>query len=361
MVKIMWINSPFYKYATAVILVLLIFLLLPYAGSFISPIFELISAVLLPLILTTVLYYLLRPVVHWITQKKVPRTAAILIVYCLLLILILLFSSFVTPIIGEQIDVLSKVSSSALDVIKTRTVQFAQLLPFNISVEEAKGIIATYLYQVNEVITNNIVAVATWVTHVTISLIFIPFILFYFLRDDRQLYVKTITLAPHSFRTNTKTILGAIDDTLSTYVIGQLIVSSILGFLLLIGYWVIGLKSAVILALFAMVAVTIPFFGIFIAMIPAIIVGLAQDPWMALKVIGIVLGAHALEGNFVSPQILSYRLHLHPLTVMLILLASGSLYGVAGLFLATPIYAVLKVVVQNLYDMYYPQEKEEKV
>lgn len=101
-----------------------------------------------------------------------------------------------------------------------------------------------------------------------------------------------------------------------------------------------------------MIFYTIPFLGTFIAIIPALIIGLADSPFMAFKVILVMIVAHVIESDIVSPKILGQRLHIHPLTIILLLLAAGSLYGLIGLLLATPIYAIIKVIVWNVYKIF---------
>lgn len=352
----MWYQNRFFKYAIGTLLILLIFFLLPYIAYLFQPIYEFISVLFFPLILTSILYYVLRPIIRWMSVRHIQGTLAILTVYLGIFILFVLFTSYIVPIVIQQISLLTELSTQTFEDFKTKTSNLVFSLPFNISIDELKGILTSYLYQLNTLITSNIVSAFTLITHFTVTLVITPFMLYYFLKDDSILYLKAITITPKSYREHLRVILGDIDSTLSTYITGQMLISFCMGMLLLVGYWSIGLKSAIVLALFAMLAVVIPFFGSFIAMIPALIAALPEGSWMVSKVVMVVMTAQAIEANLISPQIMSQRLHLHPLTVMLILLASGSLYGVVGLFLATPIYAVVKTVGFRLYNMYYPND-----
>jgi predicted PurR-regulated permease PerM len=102
----------------------------------------------------------------------------------------------------------------------------------------------------------------------------------------------------------------------------------------------------------AIVFMTIPFLGPFLAITPAIFVGLSTSSWMVLKVIIVFAIVQQTEANFISPQIIGQRLNIHPLTIILLLLAAGSLYGLPGLFLVTPLYALAKVLIENIYKIY---------
>jgi predicted PurR-regulated permease PerM len=122
--------------------------------------------------------------------------------------------------------------------------------------------------------------------------------------------------------------------------------------MLFIGYLIIGLDYALILSLIAIVFTTIPFVGPFLAIAPAILVALSNSPFMVLKVVIVFIIVQQMESNFISPQIIGQRLNIHPLTIILLLLVAGSLYGLIGLILATPLYALSKVLIENLYKIY---------
>ena len=142
-----------------------------------------------------------------------------------------------------------------------------------------------------------------------------------------------------------------IDETLSGFILSQLTVAAVVGFFLFCGYLLIGLPHALLLALFAMIFYVIPILGTVIAIIPALVVGLTINLGMAVKIILVMLFAHLLEVNILTPRLMSHRLKIHPLTIILLLLAAGSLYGIFGLLLVTPTYAILKVIVWNLYKI----------
>jgi predicted PurR-regulated permease PerM len=97
---------------------------------------------------------------------------------------------------------------------------------------------------------------------------------------------------------------------------------------------------------------TIPFLGPFLAITPALFVGLSDSPFMVFKVLVVFIIVQQLESNVISPQVIGQRLNIHPLTIILLLLAAGSLYGLIGLLLATPVYALAKVLLWNTFQIY---------
>lgn len=135
-------------------------------------------------------------------------------------------------------------------------------------------------------------------------------------------------------------------------------VAFFVGILIYIGYWLAGLHYALLLAWFAFVFNLIPFCGPFLSTIPALFIGLSQSPWMGIKVVVVVLLVHLLDMNIISPKIVGKRLNIHPVTIILLLIASFSLLGLLGIFLITPLYAVLRTLFWHLYGMKLETEQE---
>lgn len=85
------------------------------------------------------------------------------------------------------------------------------------------------------------------------------------------------------------------------------------------------------------------------AFIPAAILALIQDPWMLVWVSLITLIAQQAESNLITPNVMGQSLKLHPLTVITVVLAAGNIGGFIGMLIAIPTYAVIKVIVMNIW------------
>lgn len=334
-------------------MVLLIVLLLLHTELAYKPFLDFIAALFFPVLLAGILYYVLRPLVRLIEGMRVPRPLAILLVYLIVALALSTLSAYVGPILVEQIGVLTSTPSPNLEKVKETTEDIIQFFNINIiSISEIRSILTTYLHKIYDVISENILSAVAVTTRFAVWLFITPFILYYFLKDEGSIYKIFQQISPAKYQQEVQDLIKGIDTVLSTFITGQLIVASSLGFLLFLGYLLIGLNNAFILALFATLCITIPIFGSFIALIPALLVGLSVSPWMGLKVVLVMLTAQIIESNVVGPQVMAQRLNIHPLVLMLILLASGSLYGVLGLFLATPVYAVVRVVITDTLALY---------
>src|SRR5699024_11534083 len=86
--------------------------------------------------------------------------------------------------------------------------------------------------------------------------------------------------------------------------------------------------------------------------VPALVVGAFQDPMMVVWVALVTLVAQQIESNFISPNVMGRVLSLHPLTVITIILAGGSIAGFLGILFVVPFYAVINMIVIHFYQSY---------
>ena len=176
------------------------------------------------------------------------------------------------------------------------------------------------------------------------SIVTVPFVLFYMLKDGKKLPMKILSFLPTKSRSGILHVLQDINHQISSFIRGQIIVSFCIGILLYIGYMIIGLDYALILAIIASFTSVVPYLGPAIAITPALIVALVTSPVMLLKMVAVWTIVQLIEGKFISPQIMGKTLKIHPITIIFVILTAGNLFGVVGILLAVPGYAVLRFV-----------------
>jgi len=107
-----------------------------------------------------------------------------------------------------------------------------------------------------------------------------------------------------------------------------------------------------LLALLAGVLNLVPYLGSFLAIIPILIIALVSSPAMLVKVIIVFAIEQTLEGRLIQPLILGSKLKIHPVTIIVVLLTAGKLFGIPGVILGIPAYAVMKVIFEHLFKRY---------
>ena len=355
-----WYMERFFKYGSAILLVLAIVFLFYKVNVFIKPVIDIFSVLSLPIVFSFLFYYLLRPLVGLLGKIKVPKYLAILLLYFVLGFFLIVFFAYLGPILIEQISALASLSMETFETLK-KTQSF-KIYDYEINFGlEIKEKVFALIQQATSIISKNFVSIFGFVTHLAVTLVVIPFIVFYLLKDDSNIALGLTKNIPKRLRPEFSKILRNIDSTLSDYINGLVLVSVALGVLLFVGYVIIGLKYALILSVIALIFTTIPFLGPFLAIAPALLISISGGPVLMLKVVIVFLIVQQTESNIISPLIIGHRLHIHPLTIILLLIAAGSLYGLIGLLFATPLYAIAKIILGSLYKMYQIRYSKNKL
>lgn len=323
------------------------------------PFIVIFSTIVPPLILAFIGYYLLNPIVNLFEKIRIKRIWGILI-------LILAIGGIITgvvlltaPAIESQVKDLATTFPkylSELGASITNWVQNSFLGPYyeegyNWLVDNFSnipGIIGGYVVDAFRSVQN----VATTVTNVVVTIVTFPIILFFLLKDGKKFKAFFLKLLPPGFRKDINKILHNMDTQVGSYIQGQIIVATCIGIMLYIGYLIIGMDYAITLAIVAAITSVVPYLGPTIAIAPALIIAIVHSPFMLIKMIIVWAAVQFLEGNFVSPNIMGRTMKIHPLTIIIVLLVAGNLFGVVGVILGIPGYAIVKVLVKYLYDKF---------
>ena len=351
------------KVVTALAVLLLIFLnilLLSQLGFIFKPIGDFLGVIALPVILAAVFYYLLNPLVDFLEKRKVPRLATISGLFLILAGLIVwglyvAIPNMVTGIVHFSNHVphyVAAMNDNLNDLLKNK--RFEQFRPQVDSISKSVGnSLIDWSKSASTSFVSSLADFISKTTSVVISIIIFPFVLFYLLRDGKHVNGHLTQLLPTKWRESTSRVLTEINQQISNFVRGQILVGLSVMVMLLIGLPSVGLRYAVLIAIISGVLNLVPFFGFFIALILAMLIAIATGgPWMLLKVLIVYLIEVTLESRFISPLVLGSQLNIHPITILFILLTAGKLFGVWGVLLAIPIYAALKVIVTHVYHWY---------
>ncbi|HMR33437.1 MAG TPA: AI-2E family transporter [Geminicoccaceae bacterium] len=181
------------------------------------------------------------------------------------------------------------------------------------------------------------------------NLILILFIGLYF-ASDPGLYRRGVErLVAPSLRPETERVLLAIGHTLEGWLLAQLIAMAVVGVLILLGLWAMGVPLAPVLAVIAALATFVPNIGPVIGAVPAVLLGLADGPWMALWVALLYLAVQTVESYLITPLVQLHTNALPPALVMATQLVLGIMFGLLGLALATPLTAACITLIHLTY------------
>jgi predicted PurR-regulated permease PerM len=188
-----------------------------------------------------------------------------------------------------------------------------------------------------------------------LSMILVPIFLFFFLKDSASIaenWSRYLPLRASPLKNEIVSLVSEINSYLISFFRGQLIVSLIDGLMIAVALLVMGLDFAILIGLMVGVLGLIPYLGMMICYIPAVIIAAAQfgDWTHPLIVTAIFILANNIDGMFIAPKIVGESVGLHPLTVIISVLAwSLILGGLLGALLAVPLTATIKVLLKRYF------------
>ncbi|EIT86397.1 hypothetical protein A374_05516 [Fictibacillus macauensis ZFHKF-1] len=360
-------NTKFFRFGYTIIILLLIILLSSKVSFIFHPIEIIFNTLFFPLLIGGVIFYLLRPIVYYLHNKKVPKVLSILLIYLLFIGLGTLLVFLIGPKLQDQFEGLIRNIPGIVDSLNQKINTLRENKWFDrfqhndfLSLDSIMTKASEYAKEFANDIGSKITDIIGILTSIATIIVTVPFIVFYLLKDSQGLGTRAVRFLPYLQATEAKKIIKDMDEAVSSYIQGQALAAFIVGVMMYIGYSIIGLPYGLILAVIAMITNIIPFLGAFIAFVPAIIIGLITSPVMAIKVAFVVIVVQQIDGNVTSPLIMGRKLDIHPLTVILILLVAGNLGGLLGMILAVPTYALLKVIVSHTYRLYRLSKDKEK-
>ncbi|MGY3187644.1 putative PurR-regulated permease PerM [Lysinibacillus sp. TE18511] len=366
---------------TLIILVLLACVIFMFQKvSFIfTPLKVLFQVVVLPGVLAGIAYYLLRPLLGLLERWRIPRIWGILLLYIAVIGILTLLVLLVYPFLRDQFTNLAKefpeyfmaLTQNTVDYLNnSRITEYLDKMNFN---DVVKNFTTDMVKTVKDTATNLAQGVASGITGfvstltgIVLSLVTVPFILFYLLKDGEKLPNFILKACPPRMRKEVHEIFHDMDKQISSYIQGQILVSMCIGSMVTIGFLIIGMKYALLLGFLAMITSVVPYLGPVIAITPAVIIALVTSPFMLFKLAIVWTVVQLIEGKFISPQIMGKSLSIHPITIIFVLLTAGSLFGVPGVILGIPGYAILKVLVTHLFKLFkqrynrYEDEEQQK-
>ncbi len=179
------------------------------------------------------------------------------------------------------------------------------------------------------------------------SAVFLVVLVIYMLAQPEPLVRGGLGLVPLSYRARVKTIAEKVLEELGAWGRAELLLMLAMGVLTFIGYTLIGVPNALLYGFIAALGEAVPTVGPIVASLPPLITTLATEPDKVIWVVLLTLGIHQAENQLLVPLLLGRSLKLHPVSVMAGVLAFSTAFGILGAFLAVPSLIVIKTVYEG--------------
>src|SRR5713101_3335846 len=180
-------------------------------------------------------------------------------------------------------------------------------------------------------------------------LVLIPILSFFFLKDADAFRRSALAMLPRGrIRWRGDEFFQDVNSTLAAYIRAQLTACLLIGAVSSLGFALIGLPSPLVLGIMSGMLEFVPLVGPLTVAILAVLLALLHSGWVMALVVLLFLGVmRIVEDYVIYPRIIGVGIHLHPLAVILAILAGAELAGVAGIFLAIPVIAIITVSYRN--------------
>jgi predicted PurR-regulated permease PerM len=341
-----------------------------------------LQPVLLPMAVAGILAYLLDPVVTWLASRRVPRTLGVVIVFAAFLLLVAGIALWIIPSIHRQSVTFAESfpeytqRAQALFTKTTEQMKIWSQMPLLKEDESAgelndvlQGYILTGIQDgtvwLKDKAPELLIGAGNWILRgiggafgvvgLLISMVLVPIFLFFFLKEGPNIsasWSNYLPLRASPLKSEIVSLLSEINSYLISFFRGQLLVSMIDGLLIGVALLIMGMDFAVLIGLMVGVLGLIPYAGVIICWIPAVIIAIAQwgDWTHPIIVTAIFLVVNNLDGMVIAPRIVGESVGLHPLTVIVsVLVWSIVLGGLLGALLAVPLTATVKVLLKRYF------------
>ena len=294
------------------------------------------------------LAFVLEGLVRRLELARVPRFAAVGITFLLFVGLLVAFLLVVLPLVWRQLQALVNAVPALLVRLQDISISLPESFSNVLTQQQVQDYVKVAVGQVGNLsrgMVETLVSQVPSVVGLLIFLVLVPISVFFFLKDRDSLIAWFGSLLPRE-RPLLERVGREMNLQLANYVRGKFIEIFIIGSASYVAFEFMGLNYAALLGLLVGISVLVPYVGAAVVTVPVALVAYSQWGWTAefgylMLVYGII---QALDGNVLVPLLFSGAVNLHPITIIVAVLAFGGLWGLWGVFFAIPLATLVKAV-----------------
>ncbi len=313
----------------------------------------------LPLLVSILFTFLFLPVVNWLDGEEiykkrynVPRVVAISLTFSLgFIIFSLLVIYTINPLVKQTILLIENIPIYIEKVKQNLDFVFAKYsgLHLHPMIQEKISTMGNYIGATLFDILGKLINLFFSLTTSIISLLLVPFLTFYFLKDGKKIITFIVELFPKKMHFQIKNIISQLGIVIKNYIQGQALISIIIGLLVYVGTWFLGLQYPLVLGIISTLFETIPYIGPICSAVPALFLGYMVNSLLMIKVLIFYIIIHQIESNIIVPHVMGNTIKVHPGVLMVAFLIGGELYGIIGMMAAMPTVALVRVLFKEVW------------
>ncbi len=326
-----------------------------------------LSHILLSLLLAFLISYMMEPSVRFLQKKmRLRRISAIAVTYLLFFATLILILSFLIPGVVSNLKGIIEHGDSLQQSVDQLLDYLCQRLGSN---TEWKLRAREFL---EETLNKGVKGVENWALSLLDRLaqsllsffsavldVITGFILAFYLLKDKELMSNwVLSLFPYTWRDTIAHTAHDLGKISTQFIQGQFLLALIVGTLETIGLSLIGVPFPVVLGIIGGLSNVVPYFGPFIGAVPSVLAALLVSPGKAFWTAILFVAVQQLDNNFLGPKIIEGKLGIHPVATILVVFIGGEFFGITGILLAVPVYAMLRCILRRIRKSSHRQDPE---
>jgi predicted PurR-regulated permease PerM len=275
------------------------------------------------------------PAARWGERRRIPRSVTVIAIYLVVALILSVLGGVLVPAVAEQ----------GREFLRQLPALLANLRGWFGALSRLGGEWAVPLpspenwEQLGPTLAENTLRATAGVVGGVLGLLLILFVAAYLVVDSERIGRGLLALVPPTARARVPDLAESVLDRMGAYVRGQIVASGCVGVVLGVGLSLLGVPYALLIGGLAAALNVIPFVGATVASVLGILTALNVSLALALWTALLFCGTNVIEGKFLVPQLVGRATGLHPLAVMLGLLAGAKLAGLVGALVAVPLLA----------------------
>ena len=344
--RVVWRNP----YVRVPVFLLLIYLAYRFFGE--------VSHVFVLALIAYIVAYLAHPLLNALVRRRIPRFVGVLLVVLVILGLLVLASTLLVTVVQQVsslVQDLPKMSREFLTWFDGLAKQhsFLQSVDRQLNSLTENGAqtiqkyLLPYLQKYQSSLVGGIFGVASGVAEGFATLI----LAIYMMLDYDKIGLTLLRVFPRRWQPFVLDLTTSVSTAVGGYLKGQLLIATFVGVFIGVGLTLSGIPSAPAIGFLAALFNNVPYLGVVISIIPALLLAATTTP-VVLKLILVVVifvAANQIEGHILSPLVLGRTTDLHPVTVVLAILSGLALFGIVGALVAVPLTALAKLLLHEYY------------
>jgi len=306
--------------------------------------------ILAPILASVVIAYLLDGVVVSVVRARIPRLFAVILIFMVFMVMLLLLLFGLLPALSAQVGQFVRDLPAMFAEGKTLLMHLPSRYPELISENQVATLIDTLQAEMGgygqNLLSASVASVRGAVTFL-VYLVLMPLMIFFFLKDKQKIFNWFMIFLPEN-RSMSRQVWHEVNQQFGNYLRGKFWEVLIIWAVAFITFSLLGLKAAMLLGLLVGLSVLVPYIGATVITFPVALMGFSQ--WGASREFVYLMISYAviqlLDGNLLSPLLLSEVVDLHPTAIVTAVLVFGGFWGFWGVLFAIPLATLVQAVIR---------------